>query len=43
MTVINGIEIDCIDYKVNDIKYAIQNNDPIEAKLHVVVVPASTL
>jgi len=38
MTVINGIEIDCIDYKINDIQYAIQNNDPIEKKLHVVVV-----
>ena len=38
MTVINGIEIDCIDYKVNDIKYAIQNNDPIENKLHMLVV-----
>jgi hypothetical protein len=38
MTVINGIEIDCIDYKVNDIQYAIRNNDPIEKKLHVVVV-----
>jgi hypothetical protein len=38
MTVIDGIEIDCIDYKLNDIKYAIQNNDPIEDKLHVIVV-----
>jgi len=38
MTVINGIEIDNIDYKVNDIKYAIQNNDPIEEKLHVILV-----
>ena len=38
MTVINGIEIDNIDYKVNDIKYAIQNNDPIEDKLHVILV-----
>lgn len=38
MTVINGIEIDCIDYKVNDIKYAIKNNDPIEKKLHVIIV-----
>ena len=38
MTVINCIEIDCIDYKVNDIKYAIQNNDPIEKKLHVIIV-----
>lgn len=38
MTVINGIEIDCIHYKVNDIKYAIQNNNPIEDKLNVIVV-----
>lgn len=38
MTVINGIEIDNIDYNVNDIKYAIQNNDPIEEKLHVILV-----
>jgi hypothetical protein len=38
MTVINGIEIDCINYKQNDIKYAIQQNDPLEEKLHVVVV-----
>jgi hypothetical protein len=38
MTVINGIEIDNIDYKVNDIKYAIANNDPIEEKLNVIIV-----
>ena len=38
MTVINVIEIDNIDYKLNDIKYAIQNNDPIEEKLHVILV-----
>ena len=38
MTVIKSIEIDCIDYKINDIKYAIQNNDPIESKLHVILV-----
>ena len=38
MTVINGIEIDDIDYKVNEIKYAIKNNDPIEEKLHVILV-----
>jgi hypothetical protein len=38
MTVINGIEIDCINYKHNDIKYAIQQNDPIENTLHVIVV-----
>jgi hypothetical protein len=38
MTIINGIEIDDIDYKVNDIKYAITNNNPIENKLHVIIV-----
>ena len=38
MTVINGIEIDDINYKINDIKYAITNNDPIEKKLNVIVV-----
>lgn len=38
MTIINGIEIDDIDYKVNDIKYAIKNNDPIEDKLNVIIV-----
>jgi hypothetical protein len=38
MSVINGIEIDCIHYKKNDIKYAIQNNEPIEKKLNVIVV-----
>jgi hypothetical protein len=38
MTVINGIEIDYIHYKVNDSKYAIANNDPIEDKLNVIVV-----
>jgi hypothetical protein len=38
MTVINGIEIDDIDYKVNEIKYAIKNNDTIEDKLHVILV-----
>jgi hypothetical protein len=37
MTVINGIEIDNINYKLNDIKYAITNNDPIEGKLNVVI------
>jgi hypothetical protein len=38
MTVINGIEIDNINYKINDIKYAISNNDPIEEKLNVIIV-----
>ena len=38
MTIINGIEIDNIDYKVNDIKMAINNNSPIEEKLNVIIV-----
>jgi hypothetical protein len=39
MTVIDCIEIDNIQYNnVNDIKYAILNNDPIEEKLNVIVV-----
>jgi len=38
MTIINGIEIDSIDYKTNEIKYAIRNNEPIEDKLHVIIV-----
>jgi hypothetical protein len=38
MTVINGIEIDNIEYKLNDIKHAIINNDPIEDKLNVITV-----
>jgi hypothetical protein len=38
MTVINGIEIDFIEYEPNVAKQAIQNNDPIEDKLHVIAV-----
>lgn len=38
MTIINGIEIDNIRYNKNEIKDAIINNDPIEDKLHVIVV-----
>ena len=38
MTVINNIEIDNIKYDSNIIKLAISNNDPIEDKLHVVIV-----
>lgn len=38
MTIINNIEIDNINYKKNDIKYAIKNNDPIEDKLNVIIV-----
>jgi len=38
MTVINGIEIDCIHYETNPIRDAIKNNEPLENKLHVIVV-----
>jgi hypothetical protein len=38
MTVINGIEIDHIDYRPNNIKAAIRNNTPIDTTLHVVIV-----
>ena len=38
MTVINGIEIDNIEYEHNNIKEAIINNEPIEQKLHVIAV-----
>ena len=38
MTVINGIEIDDIEYNVNHTKNAIANNDPIDDVLHVVCV-----
>ena len=38
MTIFNNIEIDNLTYKVNDLKYAISNNDPIEEKLNVIIV-----
>jgi hypothetical protein len=38
MTVINTFSIGNIDYKENDIKYAIKNNEPIEEKLNVIIV-----
>lgn len=38
MTVINNIEIDNIQYSKNEIKEAIVNNDPVEDKLHVVII-----
>ena len=38
MTIINNIEIDNIEYKANPIKEAILNNEPIEEKLHVIIV-----
>jgi hypothetical protein len=38
MTIINNIEIDNINYKKNNIKYAILNNDVIEDKLNCIIV-----
>lgn len=38
MTIINNIEIDNIKYQENDIKRTIKQNDPIEDKLHVMIV-----
>ena len=38
MTVINNIEIDTIEYKPNEIREAILNNDPIDSTLHVIIV-----
>lgn len=38
MTVINGIEIDDINFKINELKLALNNNLPIEDKLNVIVV-----
>ena len=38
MTVINNIEIDNINYVRNETKMAIQNNEPIENKLNVIIV-----
>ena len=38
MTIINNIEIDNTKYHENEVKKVILNNDPIEDKLHVVIV-----
>jgi len=38
MTIINNIEIDDINYKVNTIKEALSNNEPIENKLNVIII-----
>jgi hypothetical protein len=38
MTVTNSFKIDCLNYKKNDIKFAIKNNEPIEEKLNVILV-----
>ena len=38
MTVLNGIEIDAIDYNINITKQSILNNEPIDDVLHVIAV-----
>jgi len=38
MTIINGIEIDHIHIPYNDIHAAIINNEPLDSKLHVIMV-----
>jgi hypothetical protein len=38
MTVVNNIEIDNIQYRRNAIKDAVENNEPLENKLNVIVV-----
>jgi len=38
MTIINGIEIDDIEYEKDEIRSAILNNTPIDSVLHVVMV-----
>jgi len=38
MTLMYGTEIDSLNYKMNNIKYAIKNNEPIEKKLNVIIV-----
>jgi hypothetical protein len=38
MTILNGIEIDDINYDINFTKQAIMNNDPIDNVLHVIAV-----
>ena len=43
MTVINGIEIDNIEYNLNDIKNDIKNNDLIEEKLHMVICVSNAI
>ena len=38
MTIINGIEIDDIYFSKNELKESINNNEPIEEKLNVIIV-----
>jgi len=41
MTIINGIEIDIAQIKMDEIKQAIMNNDPVEDVLHVIAVTSN--
>ena len=38
MTIINGIEIDNINYEINDIKLSLINNTPLDNILHIIIV-----
>lgn len=38
MTIINGVEIDDVDYPINETANTIQNNNPIDQILHVIAV-----
>lgn len=38
MTVVNCVEIDCLDYETNPTKSALLNNDPLDKTLHVIAV-----
>jgi len=42
MTIINGIEIDFITYKENEMKQAIWNNEPLEPFLHVIIAVSNS-
>ena len=38
MTIINGIEIDNINYEINDVKLSLINNTPLDNILHIIIV-----
>lgn len=41
MTIINGIEIDIKQVKMDEIRQAIMNNDPVDDTLHVIAVTSN--
>ena len=41
MTIINGIEIDIKQVKMDETRQAIMNNDPIDTVLHVIAVTSN--